>query len=120
MALQKITEVQVISSLSSADNPTMYVEAAGAFRRTTYAQIRALLLEGLLAKFDSSASYAAGDYCLYQGAAYVFTAAHAAGAWTGTDVEQANIGIDISETKGAMDDLGLSIVDGVLCATYNE
>ena len=120
MALQKITEVQVISSLESSDNPTLYVETDGAFRRVTYAQIRALILEGLLAEFDSTANYAAGEYCLYQGTAYVFTDDHAAGAWTGTDAAQAVIGNDIAGTKTAMDGLGLSIVDGALCATYNE
>lgn len=35
--------------------------------------------------FSESVSYATGDLVLYNGALYVFTAAHAAGAWTGSD-----------------------------------
>lgn len=35
--------------------------------------------------FDAAASYSAGDVVAYDGVVYVFTAAHSAGAWTGSD-----------------------------------
>jgi hypothetical protein len=35
--------------------------------------------------FDATAAYAANDIVAYDGVVYVFTAAHAAGAWTGSD-----------------------------------
>lgn len=38
--------------------------------------------------FSESTAYSAGDVVNYQGKLYQFTADHAAGAWTGTDVEE--------------------------------
>lgn len=38
--------------------------------------------------FSATDAYAAGDIVTYNGSLYRFTAAHAAGAWTGTDVEE--------------------------------
>ncbi len=37
------------------------------------------------AAFSASEAYSAGDICVYSNKVYLFTAAHAAGAWTGTD-----------------------------------
>ena len=37
-------------------------------------------------EFSSSTAYASGDFVLYEGMLYKFTAAHSAGAWTGSDV----------------------------------
>lgn len=39
-------------------------------------------------EFSTSKSYSAGDVVNYNGKLYKFTAAHAAGAWTGADVEE--------------------------------
>lgn len=38
--------------------------------------------------FSTSASYAIGDYCIYEGALYRFTSAHSAGAWNASHVTQ--------------------------------
>lgn len=48
-------------------------------------------------EFDATAAYAAGDYVYYQGNLYRFTAAHASGAWAGTDATQVKLGGDVSE-----------------------
>lgn len=53
-------------------------------------------------EFSTSAAYAAGDYVYYQGNLYRFTAAHAAGAWAGTDATQVKLGGDVSDLKSAM------------------
>ena len=53
-------------------------------------------------EFSTYAAYAAGDYVYYQGNLYHFTAAHAAGAWTGTDATQVKLGVDVSDLKSAM------------------
>ena len=44
--------------------------------------------------FSTSTAYAAGDYAIYNGHLYRFTAAHAAGAWTGTDAAQVQLAED--------------------------
>lgn len=38
--------------------------------------------------FSTTTAYAKGDQVVYDGKLYVFTGAHAAGAWTGTDAEE--------------------------------
>lgn len=41
--------------------------------------------------FSESTAYSAGDVVNYNGKLYKFTAAHAAGAWIGTDVEETSL-----------------------------
>lgn len=43
---------------------------------------------GGIPAFSATTAYAKGDEVTYDGKLYVFTAAHAAGAWTGTDAEE--------------------------------
>lgn len=63
----------------------------------------------MAAEFSASTSYAAGDYCTYQGALYRFSAAHAAGAWTGTDAAVVSLAGDVSDLRSAIEDVsGLS------------
>ena len=50
-------------------------------------------MTGLADQFDATKNYAVGDYVLYNGTFYKFTAAHPSGAWTGTDV--------VADTAGA-------------------
>lgn len=38
-------------------------------------------------EFSTSASYTAGDLCLYGGKLYIFTSSHSAGAWDDDDAE---------------------------------
>lgn len=49
--------------------------------------------------FSASKAYAAGDYCYYNGTLYKFKTAHAAGAWTTSDVEAAKLAGDVSALK---------------------
>lgn len=71
-------------------------------------------------QFSASKAYAAGDFVIYNNNLYVFTAAHAAGAWTGSDATQTTAGGEISQLKEDLNALGLSVVDGELCITYTE
>lgn len=41
----------------------------------------------LASEFTASVAYSAGEYVVYSGQLYIFTADHAAGAWTGADVQ---------------------------------
>ena len=54
--------------------------------------------------FSESTAYSAGDVVNYNGKLYKFTADHAAGAWTGTDVEPYNLKKDIEERYGTYTD----------------
>lgn len=51
------------------------------------------------AAFDSTKAYAAGDVCTYNDILYQFTAAHAAGAWTGKDVKGIGVAGDVDFLK---------------------
>lgn len=42
-------------------------------------------------EFDSATAYDEGDFVVYDGDLYKFTAAHAAGAWTGSDATQITV-----------------------------
>lgn len=70
--------------------------------------------------FSSSTAYSAGDYVIYSGQLYRFTADHAAGAWTGSDVEQAKLAEDVSNLKSHLSDLGFSVINGQLNVTYER
>lgn len=52
--------------------------------------------------FSTSASYAVGDYVIYSGTLYRFTAAHSAGAWAGTDATAVQLAEDVSDLKSAL------------------
>ena len=54
--------------------------------------------------FSESTDYSAGDVVNYQGKLYKFTADHAVGAWTGSDVEPYNLKKDIEERYGTYTD----------------
>ena len=46
--------------------------------------------------FSTSATYAKGDYCIYQGALFRFTTAHPAGAWNAAHVTEAKVAEDLA------------------------
>lgn len=52
--------------------------------------------------FSTSEAYASGDYVYYDGDLYRFTAAHAAGAWTGTDVVEVQLSPEVAGLKSAL------------------
>lgn len=53
----------------------------------------------LASTFSSATAYSAGDYVIYNDLLYVFTADHAAGAWSGSDAEQVTVGEELSSLK---------------------
>ena len=50
-------------------------------------------------EFDSSVSYAVGQYCTYQGSLYRFVMPHSAGAWSVAHAQVATVGEDIQTVK---------------------
>lgn len=55
-------------------------------------------------QFSASKAYAAGDYVYYNRKLYRFTAAHAAGAWTGSDASEATVSGELSALKADLDE----------------
>lgn len=53
-------------------------------------------------QFSIENNYTKGEYVLYSGVLYRFTADHAAGGWTGTDVTAVKIGSDITDLRSAL------------------
>ena len=51
--------------------------------------------ENIAEEFDASNSYLAGEYTIYQGKLYKFTAAHT-GAWTGSDAVEVTVGDELT------------------------
>ena len=55
--------------------------------------------------FDTATAYVAGKYCNYNGKLYEFTADHAAGSWTGSDVTEVTLGDVLSDLKDNLSDI---------------
>lgn len=55
--------------------------------------------------FSTSTAYAAGAYVWYDGTLYRFTAAHAAGSWTGSDATAVTIGGELADINSAIEPL---------------
>ena len=73
-------EADMGNSGTNATNAANSADAAAA------SEAAALAAAGNLApEFDENSNYNAGDYVLYEGGLYRFTANHPAGAWTGSD-----------------------------------
>ncbi|MBO7710149.1 MAG: hypothetical protein J6S83_06750 [Lachnospiraceae bacterium] len=51
--------------------------------------------------FDATASYTAGDYCIYDGKFYKFKASHS-GAWAAADVDEIKIAGELSSLKSGL------------------
>lgn len=54
--------------------------------------------------FDNTKEYAIGDYVIKDAALYKFKAAHAAGAWVGTDAEVITVGNELTNLKADLND----------------
>lgn len=56
----------------------------------------------LAATFSADAPYVSGQYVIYNGGLYVFTADHPAGAWIGTDARRVQVGGELTDLKSAI------------------
>ena len=57
------------------------------------------IVKNFAPKFNTRTAYAADDYVIYQDVLYKFNAAHAAGAWVGTDADAIKV-VDIVAGSG--------------------
>lgn len=71
------------------------------------------LLAAIAPTFSASAAYPAGAYVWQGGTLYRFTAAHAAGSWTGTDATAADLGGDVADLKRAYNHLDSRLFNGI-------
>lgn len=70
----------------------------------------------LAATFAADAPYVSGQYVIYNGGLYVFTADHPAGAWIGTDARRAQVGGELTDLKSAF----ASDISGFVFETAND
>ena len=61
--------------------------------------------------FDQSTAFAVGDYCIYQDELYIFTTAHAAGAWDSSQVINVKLGNQVTVLSSAIYEHEGDIVD---------
>ena len=69
------------------------------------ATIASLMENTVASVFSATKAYSAGDYAVYNGKLYRFTADHAAGAWVGTDATAIVLGDDVGDLKSAINDV---------------
>ena len=60
-------------------------------------------LEDVIAPtFSTSQAYGVGEYVMYQGALYRFTASHSAGAWNSAEVVEVDVGEELADLNSAL------------------
>jgi len=64
-------------------------------------------------EFSTSKSYAAGAYVYYKGTLKKFKTAHTAGAWIGTDAEDATLADDVSVLKESINNISVEYQNNV-------
>lgn len=85
------------------------------------------ILGDIAPEFNAASTYAVDDIVLYEDDLYIFTNAHT-GAWDSSDVTVTSIAqlVDDLRTEfetalsGKQNDVGLSVVNGKLCITYEQ
>ena len=104
------------------DSLTFPIERNGATTNETFVN-NPLSTAG---QFSTSTAYAVGQYVYYDKKLYRFTTAHAAGAWNASHVTEVTVTSELASLKAETNDLkqdfnelGLSVVNGALCVTYN-
>lgn len=55
--------------------------------------------------FNTATAYSKGDMVNYNGALYVFTANHSAGAWTGSDAVQTKVSSELSSLRSGLNNV---------------
>lgn len=102
---EEFTLKRVIAMTDEASSPSsdqyMLVDSDSGAKKM---QVEKLMVNEAPA-FSTSETYAAGDIVIYNAKLYVFTAAHAAGAWIGTDAQQITLGGFVSDVKSDLNDL---------------
>lgn len=77
------------------------------------------LLATIAPTFSDSTAYASGAYVWYNGTLYRFTAAHAAGSWTGTDAVTVVIGSELSDLKSGIEQIEPGLSEEAKAALLN-
>lgn len=81
-----------IDAIESTTEMNIFDEAV----QNAMEQFDSMIPDIIAPEFDSSTAYAAGNYTIYGGKLYQFTAAHS-GAWTGADVEECTVAEKLGE-----------------------
>ena len=82
-------------------------------------------LEGSIANTEKSpaeSAHATGSYLYYNGVFYKVTSEIAVGdtLTVGTNIEATTVGVELQSGGGGTNDLGLSVINGQIYATYTE
>lgn len=87
------------NDLAYPSNPTQVVDNVGTSITAAISQRAVTEMVGLdeYPVFSTTEDYKPGDTVNYQGKLYKFTAAHAAGAWTGNDIVEWSLKKEIKE-----------------------
>ena len=97
-----------------------YIKETGV-RGTDYDLYSDLNAHQVAPEYSSSASYAVGDYCVYDSVLYRCTTAITSGeAWTSGHWTAVKLGQEVSYLKENLSELGLSVVNGAINVTYIE
>ena len=89
-----VKEFRGIDAVESTTEMNIFDKAV----QNAMANIDGMLPNIIAPVFDASTTYTAGDYVIYSGKLYQFTAAHT-GAWTGSDAEELTAGDALNDLE---------------------
>ena len=64
-------------------------------------------------EFSTTKTYAVGDYVIYNGTLYYFTANHAAGAWTGSDATEQTVDDALKQIRSDISYEAINLLDKI-------
>jgi len=92
-------EIDVDSAMSdSSENPVQNKVINAALNNKADASIAAMIAD----EFSTSEDYPVGKHVIYNGVLYIFTAAHPAGQWIGTDAETVDLSTEIERANNVI------------------
>ena len=106
------TNVSIANVSSDPSDPELLFDVIGNFVDVAaiYAAIQDVS-DMIAAEFDATAPYTTGDLVVYEGALYKFTADHAAGAWSSSDVAATTVDDLIDAVNSRIDTAVSNIAD---------
>ena len=90
------------SAAAAAQSVTEANNAKTAAQQAAESAAAAYGTDLLATTFSADAAYTSGQYVIYNGGLYVFTADHPAGAWIGTDARSVQVGGELTDLKSAL------------------
>lgn len=108
------------SAAAAAQSVTEANNAKTAAQQAAESAAAAYGTDLLATTFSADTAYTSGQYVIYNGGLYVFTADHPAGAWIDTDARRVQVGGELTNLKSANKNIADTLYPGGMHKTPSE